>query len=161
MMSTEEIVEFQENSHLNVLFDQSESEVIRVVYFWQNYCPCDATVLGHFMEMEEKYTQQGVDFLVADLSLKPKGESMSQFKKLEQERVDQFRHTIPFTPAVAVWDEDNQLSYYGPHNLGFVCNAKTSFVQKILDGLLAGNASQNVQTLGDGCFCANQNLISG
>jgi hypothetical protein len=156
-----------------VLFDQAEvidavftdrfankipTGNLRVVYFWQNNCPCNANVLPHFKEMIAEYTPQSVDFFIADLSknTRPKKSEVGETSGLQfvdAQIVSEIRPLIKYTPAVAMWDQNQQLSYYGPHNIGFVCNGDTSFVKKTLDSLLAGITMSNTNTAGESCFC--------
>jgi hypothetical protein len=72
---------------------------------------------------------------------------------LNQELTNLFRPFVSHTPSVAIWAENNELTYYGPHNLGYVCNAETSFVKKVIDSLLQNIYSKNTNIVGKGCFC--------
>lgn len=45
---------------------------------------------------------------------------------------------LPASPAVAIWDRQGHLAYFGPYSEGAVCNASNSFVEPILKALLDG-----------------------
>ncbi len=126
---------------------------IRVVYFWQAYCPCDASVLAHYTEMKLEYSNKEIQFFLADLSSIPENYSLPLDKLIDDKFVQSLKSIVTHTPSVAIWDANNKLSYYGPHSLGFVCNAETSFVKKVVDTLLDGVSSANVNVIGEGCFC--------
>ena len=61
---------------------------------------------------------------------------------------------LPASPAVAVWDSLGRLAYFGPYSEGAVCTSANSFVEPVLDALLAGRPVLAPQTLASGCFCA-------
>ncbi|MFT6969421.1 MAG: hypothetical protein ACJA1S_002156 [Cellvibrionaceae bacterium] len=174
MLSTKSIAFFDQSTDIEKVYasikwpDQQKNK-IRVIYFWQAYCPCDATVMPHFKELYKAHTKDAVEFYLADIStaaLSSSGESLinlpaaSSSKRnqpfdnlLSQELTNLFRPFVSHTPSVAIWSQNNELTYYGPHNLGYVCNAETSFVKKIIDSLLQNIYSKNTNIVGKGCFC--------
>jgi hypothetical protein len=129
---------------------------IRIVYFWQAYCPCDASVLPHYQQMIKQYADQPVEFLFVDLTEIDKPYSTPFEQSLNHHLISQLKSVITHTPSVAIWNGDLQLAYYGPHSLGAICNAETSFVNKAIDSLLNGINSANTNTLAEGCFCRLQ-----
>jgi len=161
MLSTETTAVFTADDAIESLFtpegleESPNNETIKVVYFWQSNCPCDATVITHFNELIEEYGAYA-NFLMADLSPTARTDKLSEYTLLDAAKVEQLRASVTHTPSVGVWDEQGKLTYYGPHNLGFVCNAKTSFLIDVLDSLLRNTESKNTNTLGDGCFCPTQ-----
>ena len=154
MLSTETAALFEADEALeNVFITPGESvSRIKVVYFWQSNCPCDATVITHYKELIGEYGNNA-DFMMADLSPVPRDDKLSEFALLASEKVNLLKASVSYTPSVGVWDEQGKLTYFGPHNLGFVCNAKTSFLINVLDSLLRKTDSKNTNTVGDGCFC--------
>lgn len=155
MLSTETAAVFEADVELENLFlpVNTARARIKVVYFWQSNCPCDATVINHYQELMSAYGDTA-DFMMADLSPVPRDDKLNQFKRLDADSIAQVRASVSHTPSVGVWNEQGQLSYFGPHNLGFVCNAKSSFLIKVLDSLLRDDNAKNINTVGDGCFCA-------
>lgn len=154
MLSTETTALFEADEVLEDLFATpiDISNRIKVVYFWQSNCPCDATVITHYKELIGEYGDNA-DFLMADLSPTPRNDKLSEFIVLNAEKVSQVKAAVRHTPSVGVWDKQGKLTYFGPHNLGFVCNAKSSFLINVLDSLLRNTESRNTNTVGDGCFC--------
>lgn len=139
--------------------EQAAPSSIKVVYFWQNLCPCDEFVKPHFLLMQKYYQQhfpQRVSFYLAPLHAndsEQKTPDLRELPELPSEMIDRVRHSVKATPAVAVWDEKGELTYYGPHSLGYICNDETSFVKKVVDRLLSGEDFQPLDVVGDGCFC--------
>jgi len=60
---------------------------------------------------------------------------------------------IPASPAVAIWDRQGQLAYFGPYSEGAVCTSSNSFIEPILDALIAEHPVNASNTLAVGCFC--------
>ena len=60
---------------------------------------------------------------------------------------------LPASPAVAIWDREGQLAYFGPYSEGLVCNSSNSFIEPILEALEAGRKVDASNTLAVGCFC--------
>lgn len=129
----------------------NKSYSIKVAYFWQAHCPCDAAVLPHFYELMNNFSPLSVSFVLAPMS--DHSQTIPNIPLMSSNQLDAVRDVINYTPSVAIWDAGGKLSYYGPHNLGFVCNAETSFIQKVLTSLLDNLSSINTNTVGEGCFC--------
>jgi len=162
ILSTEQIAFFDQSAGIERVYKTIEwpehkKNNIRIIYFWQAYCPCDATVLPHFEELYKEHGDNNVDFYLADLSPLETNEQPSYerpFSNILDNNVSNlFRPFVSHAPSVAIWDQNNELTYYGPHNLGFVCNAETSFVKKVVDSLLQNIYSKNINIIGDSCFC--------
>ncbi|HCV37398.1 MAG TPA: thiol-disulfide isomerase, partial [Pseudomonas sp.] len=60
---------------------------------------------------------------------------------------------LPASPAVAIWDRQGNLAYFGPYSEGAVCNASNSFIEPIIKTLLAGRKVSASNTVGLGCYC--------
>lgn len=155
----QEPVIFSEHAQVEAILSQelSDGKKLSVVYLWQRYCPCNLGVNSHYSNLFNEYSSKGIDFYIADLSTHhsdtkkttaPKGRVLSKgaSKALLTE--------VRYVPAIAVMSENNELLYYGPHSLGFVCNAETSIVSKVISSLKEGVFSKNTNVIGEGCFCA-------
>lgn len=60
---------------------------------------------------------------------------------------------LPASPAVAIWDRDGNLAYVGPYSEGAVCTSANSFIEPVIEALLAGRPLQSTGTLAVGCYC--------
>ena len=175
ILSTERIAFFDQSTDIEKVYSaikwpDNQKNKIRVIYFWQVYCPCDATVMPHFKELYKEHARDPIEFYLADLSTLSSSHvssssvnlsataSLPKYDRpfdhiLNEELTDLFRPFVSHTPAVAIWNEHNELTYYGPHSLGYVCNAESSFVKKVIDSLLQNIHSKNTNIVGNGCFC--------
>ena len=59
----------------------------------------------------------------------------------------------PASPAVAIWDHEGRLAYFGPYSEGAVCTSSNSFIEPILEALADGRPVSAGNTLAVGCFC--------
>jgi len=129
MLSTQTNALFEADEQLENLFlsptlsSNTLNGRIKVIYFWQSNCPCDAAVITHYKELIKDYGDNA-DFMMADLSPEPRNDMLAEFTLLDHARVNSVKASVAHTPAVAVWDEQGQLTYFGPHNLGFNKNLK-------------------------------------
>jgi len=156
MLATENIAFFDQSAELEKVYASIKwsdpNNKIRVIYFWQMYCPCDATVMPHFKALYKEHTKDAIEFYLADLSSMTSSSAATALPSkhgqafdnlLNKDITDLFRPIVSHTPAVA----------YGPHSLGYVCNAETSFVKKVITSLLQNIPSKNINVVGKGCFC--------
>lgn len=108
---------------------------ITVQQFIDPDCPCNRYVRDHREQLQARYSPQDINFDLLTPASSP-------------EHIG-----IPSSPAVAIWDSDGQLAYFGPYSNGIICNAKTSFIEPVLKQLKAGENPQISNTAGVGCFC--------
>lgn len=62
--------------------------------------------------------------------------------------------SLPASPAVAIWDRQGRLAYFGPYSEGAVCNSSNSFIEPILKALLEDRNVSASNTVAVGCYCA-------
>jgi len=111
---------------------------IRLVHFWDPACPCNVGNQQHLSELVEHYGgAQGVDFYSVQ---KP----LASLPGAER---------ITASPAVAIWDREGRLAYFGPYSEGATCNSGNSFIEPILKALSAGRAVNATHTMAVGCYC--------
>lgn len=126
---------------------------IRVVHFWDPACPCNVGNQMHLGELVERFSGAGgVDFYAVQ---KPGNHgqlpiTLSAIKPLDS--LPEARQ-ITSSPAVAIWDRQGKLAYFGPYSEGLVCNSQNSFVEPILQALKAGRSVDATHTLAVGCYC--------
>lgn len=126
---------------------------IRVVHFWDPTCPCNVGNQQHLIELVERFAGAGgVDFYSV---LKPgtQGrlpETLSAITPLE---VLPGADRITSSPAIAIWDRQGALAYFGPYSEGLVCSSQNSFVEPILQALLADRPVSALHTMAVGCYC--------
>ncbi|WP_448094231.1 DUF6436 domain-containing protein [Pseudomonas lini] len=125
---------------------------IRLVHFWDPACPCNVGNQQHLTELVEHYVPQGVEFYAVQ---KPgsHGQLPSTLSRLKTITVLPGSEQIPASPAVAIWDRNGRLAYFGPYSEGLTCNSSNSFIEPILQALNEGRAVNATHTLAVGCYC--------
>ncbi|WP_447795197.1 DUF6436 domain-containing protein [Pseudomonas farris] len=125
---------------------------IRLVHFWNPACPCNVGNQQHLTELVEHYVPQGVEFYAVQ---KPgsHGQLPSTLSRLKTITVLPGSEQIPASPAVAIWDRNGRLAYFGPYSEGLTCNSSNSFIEPILQALNEGRAVNATHTLAVGCYC--------
>ena len=125
---------------------------IRLVHFWDPACPCNVGNQQHLTELVEQYAPRGVEFYSVQ---KPgsHGQLPSTLSHLKPISVLPGSEQIPASPAVAIWDRDGKLAYFGPYSEGLTCNSKNSFIEPILQALSEGRTVGATHTLAVGCYC--------
>jgi hypothetical protein len=150
---------FESTVQLQQLFlDDVQAEkttTIRVVYFWQNHCPCDHFTKPHFLLLINQYQQlaSNVKFYFASIDNSSASADLEGIDRLPDSLLNRVRGDVKATPSVGIWDSNGQLVYFGPHSLGYICNNDTSFVKKVVDALLNKQTVSAAGVMGDGCFC--------
>ncbi|NIF25663.1 thiol-disulfide isomerase [Pantoea sp. Tr-811] len=125
---------------------------IRVVHFWDPACPCNVGNQQHLGDLITQFAGQGVTFHAVQ---KPGSHSQlpANLGNLQPIASLPGSEQLPASPAVAIWDRQGHLAYFGPYSEGAVCNASNSFIEPIIKALLAGRAVTASNTLAVGCYC--------
>ena len=125
---------------------------IRLVHFWDPACPCNVGNQQHLAELIEHYVPQGVEFYSVQ---KPgsHGQLPTTLSSLKTLPALPGSDQIPASPAVAIWDRNGKLAYFGPYSEGLTCNSSNSFIEPILQALSAGRPVNATHTLAVGCYC--------
>jgi len=125
---------------------------IRLVHFWDPACPCNVGNQQHLGELIEQYAAQGVSFHVLQ---KPgsHGQLPANLAALKPLASLPGAEHLPASPAVAIWDRQGNLAYFGPYSEGATCTASNSFIEPILQALIQGRPVQVTQTMAVGCYC--------
>ncbi len=125
---------------------------IRVVHLWDPPCPCNVGNQQHLAELVQRYAARGVSFHVWQ---KPgsHGQLPAILAGLQPLRELPGAEHLPASPAVAIWDRDGKLAYFGPYSEGATCTSANSFVEPLLEALLAGRPVRSSGGLAVGCYC--------
>ncbi|MDZ3994804.1 DUF6436 domain-containing protein [Pseudomonas sp. Teo4] len=125
---------------------------VRVVHFWDPACPCNVGNQQHLSDLVSQFADKGVTFLVAQKT-GSHGQLPANLSTLEPVVNLPGSEHLPASPAVAIWDQQGNLAYFGPYSEGAVCNASNSFIEPILKALLDGRPVNASNTLAVGCYC--------
>lgn len=125
---------------------------IRLVHFWDPACPCNIGNQQHLAELIEHFGPLGVSFHAVQ---KPgsQGQLPATLSAMQALAPLPGSAGIPASPAVAIWDQQGQLAYFGPYSEGLTCNSSNSFIEPILEALSAGRPVNASNTMAVGCFC--------
>lgn len=125
---------------------------IRLVHFWDPACPCNVGNQQHLAELIEHFAPLGVSFHAVQ---KPgsSGHLPASLSALQPLAPLPGSAKLPASPAVAIWDTNGQLAYFGPYSEGLTCSSSNSFIEPILEALAAGRTVSARNTLAVGCFC--------
>lgn len=125
---------------------------IRVVHFWDAACPCNVGNQQHLAELMEHYQPLGVKFYAIEKGQKHSRlpDNLAALQPLEGLPGAE---GIPASPAVAIWNQQGQLAYFGPYSEGAVCNSANSFIEPVLQALTERRAVHATHTMAVGCYC--------
>ena len=125
---------------------------IRVVHFWDPACPCNVGNQQHLGDLITQFAGQSVTFHVVQKA-DSHGQLPANLASLQPIAHLPGSEHLPASPAVAIWDRQGNLAYFGPYSEGALCNASNSFIEPIIKALLAGRPVQATNTLAIGCYC--------
>jgi len=126
---------------------------IRVVHFWDPACPCNVGNQEHLSQLVEHFAgANGVDFYAVQ---KPgtHGQLPSTLSAIKPLASLPGAERVTSSPAVAIWDRQGKLAYFGPYSEGLVCNSQNSFIEPILLALKADRTVSATHTMAVGCYC--------
>ncbi|WP_051231503.1 DUF6436 domain-containing protein [Stutzerimonas azotifigens] len=124
---------------------------VRMVHFWDPACPCNTGNQQHLAELMQRYGRS-VSFYVLQAP-GTQGQLPEQLAGLQPLATLPGAEQLPASPAAAIWDASGRLAYVGPYSEGAVCNSGNSFIEPILEALLAGRRVEATHSLAVGCFC--------
>ncbi|WP_096085455.1 DUF6436 domain-containing protein [Agaribacterium haliotis] len=110
---------------------------IVVQHFIDPACPCSRFTHRHVLELEQRFVAKRVYF--------ERASQLAQSLQPEQ------------APAVAIWDEQGRLAYFGPYSSGVFCGQGRDFVEATLLNLAKGRNPRWINHDVLGCFCPWEN----
>ncbi|QEI09258.1 thiol-disulfide isomerase [Pigmentiphaga aceris] len=127
---------------------------IRLVHFWDPECStCNRETSAHLSYLISMYRRANIDFY----SVRKPGTTgeLPAFLQGKLQALDAIdgMASIPASPFVAIWDAEGRLAFAGPYSLGVVCTSANSFVEPIIDKLVAGETTEPFGLLAIGCYC--------
>jgi hypothetical protein len=127
---------------------------IRVVHFWDPDCTtCNEETDAHLNYLITMFRGAKIDFY----SVRKPGThgELPPFlrDKLKPRPGIEGMDRIPASPAIAIWAADGKLAYAGPYSQGLVCSSANSFVEPILNRLVAGEHVEPFAAVAVGCYC--------
>ncbi|NWA01891.1 thiol-disulfide isomerase [Pseudomonas gingeri] len=125
---------------------------IRLVHFWDPACPCNVGNQQHLGELIEHFAPLGVDFYSVQ---KPgtHGQLPATLGAIRPLANLPGAEHLTVSPAVAIWDRNGRLAYFGPYSQGATCNSSNSFIEPILQALSEGRTVNATHNMAVGCYC--------
>ncbi|WP_252273601.1 DUF6436 domain-containing protein [Pseudomonas subflava] len=148
----EERTELFMGSQLRLPADLAGPGPIRLVHFWDPACPCNVRNQQHLGELVQQFAARGVQFY-AVRKAGSQGRLPANLAALQPLESLPGSEGLPASPAVAIWDQRGELAYFGPYSEGAVCTSANSFIEPILEALVAGRPVRADSNLAVGCFC--------
>lgn len=109
---------------------------VQVLHVWQAGCPCNGGHEVYLKNMTERFAAQGVQFARAGAASSD-GLPVTLQQMVYWPIPDEWENW-PGAPAVAIWDTTGALAYVGPYSDGAHCNRESSFIEPVIETLLAG-----------------------
>ncbi len=125
---------------------------IRLVHFWDPACPCNVGNQQHLGELVKTYAPRGVKFYAVQKA-GSSGHLPENLKALQPLEALPGSELLPASPAVAIWDQQGRLAYFGPYSEGALCTSANSFIEPVLEALSDGRPVLGEGSLAVGCFC--------
>lgn len=124
---------------------------VQVVHVWQSSCPCSAGHEAYVEEMTRRFAEQGVRF--ARSGQYPTSGMPAGLSNLPYWPIPQAWSGWPGAPSIAIWAADGSLAYVGPYSDGAHCSADSSFVEPVVQALLAGRKVNITRQDAVACLC--------
>jgi len=112
-----------------------------VIHFIDDECPCSRFAKQHIADLEDKFSSE-VEFLHS---------SALNSESLLRTMPESF--SVPASPAVAIWDKNGALAYFGPYSSGAVCGQGDDFVEATLASLKHDQNPSWINHEAIGCLC--------
>lgn len=108
----------------------------KTVHFTQNDCVCNYVAEPHIESIKQlTKDKNGVNINIP--------------------LTDELTEYVPSTPAVAVFNEDEQLIYFGPYATGLFCTKSNGLVERFI--INRNTINQPIATIpmdSEGCYCS-------
>ena len=101
---------------------------IRLVHFWDPACPCNVGNQQHLGELVEQFAPRGVQFYAVQKA-GSEGRLPDNLQQLQPLPALPGSESLAASPAVAIWDQQGQLAYFGPYSEGALCTSSNSFIE--------------------------------
>lgn len=124
---------------------------IRFVHFWEPACPCNSGNQQHLAEIMHRFAGDVAFYHVQKTG--SKGQLPAALGQMQALDSLPGSEQLPASPAVAIFDRQGRLAYFGPYSEGAICTSSNSFVEPVLEALLDGRPVMAGNTLASGCFC--------
>lgn len=121
-----------------------------VIHVLDPACDCLRYTRPHLVALQAEPVYQSADHILVSPSLA--GPAVDSVKPAARFQVAALASAIR-SPAVAVFDEHQKLSYYGPYSLGPACGRAGDVVIPVLTAIELGTPAPEYELTARTCFC--------
>ncbi|MET0379291.1 MAG: DUF6436 domain-containing protein [Spongiibacteraceae bacterium] len=128
-------------------------DIVQVMYFLAGDCPCERVVPRQIEALHNRYGVRLKQWVAVGPDAKTTGfpADVAVFGAAESAR---WRNQVPAFPAVAVWDAQGLLVYFGPPAAGSDCGAGESYVTASLVRIFDRRPPLAIVNDVTGCLCS-------
>lgn len=122
---------------------------LRIVHFLDPLCPCTAFTLTHLESLSSWFSAHPNEQWVVTPRDHPPPMQM-----LERLHANALALDIPLRvgPAIAIWQQNGELAYFGPYSLAMVCG-EDALLMETLEAVTQGTGIPAAFPIETGCFC--------
>lgn len=125
-------------SGLTKLLQEVKGDISKTaIHFRNGDCFCETLVSTHSQELANTLTAANFHNITVNIN-----------------DVAGITTYIPSTPALAIFNESQQLVYLGPYSTGLGCFTDNSLIDTIKQYLIAQYWGAQINTEAEGCYCA-------
>lgn len=127
-----------------------------LLHFWRPDCLCNRISQRHFTTLIDQYSADQLRIVIIAHPYSDE-DSIKKLIELNGDRFTVIRAKtdllkLPSSPSLAIYDADNELSYFGPYGFGAFCNVREDgFLSSIIND---PKSKGFTNVIGDGCFCS-------
>lgn len=118
----------------------NNAEVL-VVHFVAPDCPCSRFSVAHIRRLESRFSR-AAEFI-----------DLWTMSDADPRKAKLSAIVVPAGPAVAVWNKQGELAYFGPYSSGSFCGQGTDFVSLTIEALSEGSNPRWINQEAVGCYC--------
>lgn len=131
---------------------------VTLLNFWNPSCLCNQLSQRHFEGLFKQFDANALR-IITIAPANTSDDEIAAFIKLNGERMSIVRapadFSLPTSPAVALFNHEQQLGYFGAWGFGALCTvASDDFFPNIVRALQNDRYGPFVNVAGNGCFCA-------
>lgn len=164
-IDTEDDVRFWQAQQVNALLQplltqlpSPNAQQVTLLYFWNPDCLCNQLSQRHLDDLLKRFSAEQLR-VVAVTPANISQTLISEFKRLNGERIELMSAPsslpLPSSPALALFDAEHQLGYFGAWGFGALCTvASDDFFPNIVRALQQDGYGPFANVAGSGCFCA-------
>jgi hypothetical protein len=130
-----------------------------LLHFWRPDCLCNRISQRHFSQLLAEFNSEQLRIIII-AHPESSEEEILRLQELNGERLlviraDENLLSLPSSPSLALFNDENKLGYFGPYGFGAFCTtSEDSFLPKLVNMMSLDNQLTTfTNVIGEGCFC--------